>query len=117
MTLSEINSTLRDIGVSPVRSLGQNFLHDRNLARWMVAQADITPGNYVVEIGPGLGALTELLLEKGAHVLALEKDARLARYLGEKFSGTSLEVRHIDALNFDVRTLYAQPSVKLVGNL
>ena len=41
MTLSEINATLKEIQVSPVKSLGQNFLHDQNLARWIVDQAEI----------------------------------------------------------------------------
>ena len=67
MTLSEIRATLKEIRVSPVKTLGQNFLHDQNLARWIVDQAQITAEDYVVEIGPGLGALTRFLLEKGAH--------------------------------------------------
>ena len=58
MKLSEIAATLREIRVSPVKSLGQNFLHDQNLTRWIVDQAQVTPDDYVVEIGPGLGALT-----------------------------------------------------------
>ena len=62
MKLSEIRSTLKEIGVSPVKTLGQNFLHDQNLARCIVDQAQITPQDYVVEIGPGLGALTSFLL-------------------------------------------------------
>ena len=84
MTLSEIRTTLRQINVSPVKTLGQNFLHDQNLARWIVDQAQIVPGDFVVEIGPGLGALTKVLLERGAHVLAIEKDTRLASFLGER---------------------------------
>jgi len=48
MRLSEISATLREIRVSPVRSLGQNFLHDQNLARWIVEQADLTKADYVV---------------------------------------------------------------------
>ena len=75
MKLSDIRATLKEIGVSPAKALGQNFLHDQNLARWIVDQAQITAEDYVVEIGPGLGALTRFLLEKGAHVLAIEKDA------------------------------------------
>jgi 16S rRNA (adenine1518-N6/adenine1519-N6)-dimethyltransferase len=55
MKLSEIRTTLQKIGVSPVKTLGQNFLHDQNLARWIVNQAEIIPDDYVVEIGPGLG--------------------------------------------------------------
>ena len=81
MKLSDIRIALRETRLSPVKTLGQNFLHDQNLARWIVDQAQITPDDYVVEIGPGLGALTRFILEKGAHVLAIEKDARLADFL------------------------------------
>ena len=117
MKLSEIRSTLKEIGVSPVKTLGQNFLHDQNLARWIVDQAQITPHDYVVEIGPGLGALTRFILEKGAHVLAIEKDPRLARFLRSQFDNERLEILNIDALKFDARVLFARPWVKLVGNL
>ena len=85
MKLSEIDATLREIRVTPVKTLGQNFLHDRNLARWIVEKAEITKDDYVVEIGPGLGALTEFILERGAKVLAIEKDARLANFLHRRF--------------------------------
>ena len=117
MKLSEITATLRDIGVSPIKSLGQNFLHDRNLAQWIIDRAEIDRKDFVVEIGPGLGALTELALAKGARVLAIEKDKRLADYLRANFSSARLEVIHGDALEFDVRTLYAHARVKLLGNL
>jgi Dimethyladenosine transferase (rRNA methylation) len=56
MKLSEIEATLREIRVSPVKTLGQNFLHDRNLSRWIVEKAELSSDDYVVEIGPGLGA-------------------------------------------------------------
>lgn len=117
MKLSEITTTLREIGVSPVRSLGQNFLHDQNLARWIVEQADINPKDFVVEIGPGLGALTEIILAKGARVLAIEKDNRLVKFLREKFAERKVEIAHGDALEFDLRLLFTKPRVKLLGNL
>ena len=117
MKLSDIRATLQDIGVSPVKTLGQNFLHDRNLARWIVEQAEVTPDDYIVEIGPGLGALTELLLQKRAHVLAIEKDTRLANFLRERFSHSRLEMLNIDALNFDPRILFSCRRVKFVGNI
>ncbi|MBA3386238.1 MAG: ribosomal RNA small subunit methyltransferase A [Chthoniobacterales bacterium] len=117
MKLSEIDSALRDIRVSPVKTLGQNFLHDRNLAQWIVDRAELTPDDYVVEVGPGLGALTEFALAAGAHVLAIEKDARLANFLREHFITERLEIIHGDALEYDVRRLFAQRSVKFVGNL
>ena len=117
MKLSEIRATLKEIGVWPAKALGQNFLHDQNLARWIVDQAQITPADYVIEIGPGLGALTRFLLEKGAYVLAIEKDARLAKFLRSRFSDERLEIVNTDALQFDPRVLFAHRCVKLIGNL
>ncbi|MBV9618299.1 MAG: ribosomal RNA small subunit methyltransferase A, partial [Verrucomicrobia bacterium] len=117
MRLSEMPALLREIGVAPVKSLGQNFLHDRNLARWIVDQAELDANDYVVEIGPGLGALTEFALTKGAHVLAIEKDQRLVNFLRKKFANKNVEVVHGDALEFDTRCLYTKPQVKLLGNL
>lgn len=117
MKLSEIDATLREIRVAPVKTLGQNFLHDQNLSRWIVEKAEITEDDYLVEIGPGLGALTEFILNRGARVLALEKDARLANFLRERFRESRLQVEQCDALDFDVRTLFAQRRVKCVGNL
>lgn len=117
MKLSEIDATLREIRVSPVKTLGQNFLHDQNLARWIVDKAELTSEDYVVEIGPGLGALTQFALDSGAHVLAIEKDRRLADFLRKRFPTERLEVLHADALDYDVRPLFAKPRVKLLGNL
>ncbi|PYI52355.1 MAG: ribosomal RNA small subunit methyltransferase A, partial [Verrucomicrobia bacterium] len=108
MKLSEIRTTLQEIHVSPVKTLGQNFLHDQNLARWIVDQAKITPDDYVVEIGPGLGALTTLALERGARVFAIEKDTRLANFLRERLTHPRLEVLNVDALDFDARVLFSQ---------
>jgi len=117
MTLSEIAETLREIRVSPVKSLGQNFLHDQNLARWIVDQVDLKSTDFVVEIGPGLGALTELLADRAGGVLALEKDGRLVEFLRTRFKSGPVEVRHMDAMDFDVRDLYAKANAKLVANL
>src|SRR5207248_9111905 len=106
MKLSEIRATLKEIGVSPAKALGQNILHDQNLARWIVDQAQISSEDYVVEIGPGLGALTRFLLEERAHVLGIEKDARLAKFLRSRFKDERLEILNTDALQFDPRVLF-----------
>src|SRR5437762_13994316 len=103
MKLSEIAAILREIGVSPVKSLGQNYLHGRNLAKWLVDQAAISPEDFIVEIGTGRGALTKLAWAKGAHVSAIEKDKRLVQFLREKFQGDALEVVHGYALEFETR--------------
>lgn len=117
MKLSEIGDTLREIRVSPVKTLGQNFLHDQNLARWMVQQAELSATDFVLEIGPGLGAITEPALATGARILAIEKDGRLADFLRVHFVGRRLEVIHGDALGFELRRLFPHGPVKLLGNL
>ena len=117
MKLSEISRTLREIQVSPVKTLGQNFLHDQNLARWIVQQAELSAEDFVLEIGPGLGALTEPVLESGAEVLAIEKDGRLANFLREHFAGRRIEIVHGDALDFEMGRLFPYGPTKLLGNL
>src|SRR5436305_4874200 len=117
MNLSQIRVALHDAGVRPAKKLGQNFLHDQNLARWIVEQAQISRDDFVLEIGPGLGALTSEILKRGARLLALEKDARLANFLRKKFRDPRFELHHGDALDFDRRMLFAEHNVKLIGNL
>ena len=115
MTLSEIKSSLAQIGMSPTRSLGQNFLHDQNLADWIVAQLDLKPNEPWIELGPGLGALTEFALKRSPNGLLIEKDARMCAVLRERFP--AVEIVHGDAGEFDVRELFARGPVKVMGNL
>jgi 16S rRNA (adenine1518-N6/adenine1519-N6)-dimethyltransferase len=119
MKLSTLKETLERIHVIPAKTLGQNFLHDQNLAEWIVDQLELTPGDHVVELGPGLGALTEYLVPRCASVTLVEKDGRLADFLRERFagSGTPVEVRHEDAAAFDLRPLFCHGPVKVLGNL
>ena len=117
MTLSEIQRTLTELQTAPTRSLGQNFLHDQNLARGIVSLLDIQPGDHIVEIGPGLGALTEFLVRADTRLTLLEKDSRLIPHLREKFESGTTRVFHSDALDFDLRELWGMGPVKIVGNL
>lgn len=118
MKLSAIRTALADLQLTPSKTLGQNFLHDQNLARSIVAQLDAAPGDALLEIGPGLGALTGAALETGASLLALEKDKRLAEFLRTRFADQPLfRVECTDALEFDPRTLWPQRPVKIFGNL
>src|ERR1041385_3752955 len=101
MKLSDMRELLARRGIQLTKSLGQNFLHDANQLRRIVAAAQLTPVDKVLEIGPGLGPLTELLLRDAGHVLAIEKDRRLAEFLRLRFvSSPKLELRHGDALEF-----------------
>jgi 16S rRNA (adenine1518-N6/adenine1519-N6)-dimethyltransferase len=121
MTLTEIRAALDSRGLRPLRQLGQNFLHDQNLAKWLAesAAAGVEPGETVVEIGPGLGALTSVLLEKNLRLIALEKDRGLCVFLREKFAAEiaegRLDLREGDALEMLPR-LGAEPAV-VCGNL
>jgi len=87
MTLTDIREILSERDLKLSKSLGQNFLHDQNQVRRIVAAAGVAPGDKILEIGPGLGPLTEYLLQEGAEVLAIEKDQRLVEFLQHKFSG------------------------------
>ena len=115
MKLSTIQSTLAEIGLQPAKSMGQNFLHDQNLADWIVAQLNLKPGEAWMELGPGLGSLTEFALQRSTNGLVIEKDGRLANFLRERFP--DLDVIHGDASDFDVRDLFARGPVKVLGNL
>jgi 16S rRNA (adenine1518-N6/adenine1519-N6)-dimethyltransferase len=115
--ISEIMSTLEKLGASPRKSFGQNFLHDNNLARWIVERLELAPGDHVLEIGPGLGALTEWLPLDRVSATLLEKDRLFASFLQERFNGPAVEVKLGDALQYDKRALFCKGEVKLIGNL
>ena len=110
-------STLEKLGASPRKSLGQNFLHDNNLARWIVERLELMPGDHVLEIGPGLGALTQWLPLDRVSATLLEKDRLFASFLQERFNGPAVEVKLGDALQYDKRALFCKGEVKLIGNL
>lgn len=86
MKLTEMKALLAAHGIRLTKSLGQNFLHDANQLRRIVAAAELAKSDRVLEIGPGLGPLTELLVDQAGEVLAIEKDTRLVKVLGERFN-------------------------------
>ena len=100
-TLAEIKALLDERGLSPKKTLGQNFLTDHNLIRKLTDAAKLSPGDLVLEVGPGTGTLTEHLLEQGCVVVACELDDRLAELnrerLGPRYPDTFTLV-HADCL-------------------
>lgn len=105
-TLSEIKGLLATAGLNPQHRFGQNFLIDLNLMRKLVDAGSVEPADVVLEVGPGTGSLTEMLLDRGAHVISVEIDRGfqelLAARLGDHhrfalISGDALETKH--ALN------------------
>jgi 16S rRNA (adenine1518-N6/adenine1519-N6)-dimethyltransferase len=118
MTGRDIKETLERTGVIPSRKLGQNFLCDPNLAKWIVAQLEVTPDDAVVEVGPGTGSLTEHLVGNVRHLILVEFDERLAAALANQFRDRpDVEVIHADAAQVDKRPWFKQRPLKFIGNL
>jgi 16S rRNA (adenine1518-N6/adenine1519-N6)-dimethyltransferase len=88
-TLSEIRGLLASAGLSPRHRFGQNFLIDLNLMRKLVVAAQLRAADVVLEVGPGTGSLTEMLLAGGARVIAVEIDAGLHELLRRRLAGAS----------------------------
>ena len=97
------------------KSLGQHWLHDYDSLKAMCDAADVQPIDVVLEIGPGLGTLTELLVEQANRVVAVEFDERLARELPDRVPATNLEVVSQDILSYDFTNLPAD--YKVVANI
>lgn len=99
----------------PKKSLGQHWLHDRDVLAHIADCAEISDTDTVLEIGPGLGTLTSELLRRAEKVIAVEFDPDLARKLPGQFPGKNLEVVHEDILSFDLSRLPA--GYKVVANV
>lgn len=119
MNLTDIKRILVESDLRLTKSLGQNFLHDGNQLRRIVESGELTEHDSVLEIGPGLGPLTELLIPQCRRLLAIEKDERLVQVLQKQFAGVdSLELVHEDALSYLRRDKDRDWSEwKLVANL
>jgi len=110
-------------GIRLTKSLGQNFLHDQNQLRRIVEAAGLSKADKILEIGTGLGPLTELLLQNAGEVLAIEKDLRLVECLRERFHSqfairnSQFELLHADALKFLQNEKRDWSDWKLVANL
>lgn len=107
------------MAVRPRPRLGQHFLHDRGILARIVRAVQIEPGERVVEIGPGRGALTEHLLQAGADLVAVELDPALAEHLRQRF-GDEKNFRLVegDFLNVELAELAGQnPKIAVAGNL
>ena len=117
MKLNEMRDVLAGRGIQLTKSLGQNFLHDQNQLQRIVAAAELSPTDKVLEVGPGLGPLTELLAASAGEVLAIEKDKRLFDFLIEKFKDAPhVKLIHDDALRH-VEKHRDWADWKLVANL
>jgi 16S rRNA (adenine1518-N6/adenine1519-N6)-dimethyltransferase len=113
---AEIRELAARLGVAPTKKLGQNFVHDPNTVRRIVAAAGLTPADVVLEVGPGLGSLTLGLVDAAAHVHAVEIDPVLAAALPATVGSDRLTVHRADALRVTAAD-FTPPPTMLVANL
>jgi 16S rRNA (adenine1518-N6/adenine1519-N6)-dimethyltransferase len=115
---SELRNFLEEWGIDPKKGLSQNFLIDRNVLGKICVAAEVVSGDHILEIGPGPGALTEALLERGAHVVAIEKDRDFAKALERLKPRGNLTVIEGDILEFSLASLLNSGTTwKVVANL
>ena len=115
---------LKKYNISANKSLGQNFLINDEVVEKIVSSAEVSKEDLIIEIGPGLGNLTELLLDRADKVIAIELDERMLKILNDRFSlYTNFEIINQDVLKVDLNNLIKQnktgniKSVKIVANL
>ncbi|TET59410.1 MAG: ribosomal RNA small subunit methyltransferase A [Promethearchaeota archaeon] len=103
MNKNEVLLLLKQLKVNPNKKLGQNFLTDKNIVKKIISISEISKDDILLEIGPGLGALTEELATKVKKIYAIEIDPRLYSYLKQKFSiYNNLEIIHGNVLELEI---------------
>jgi 16S rRNA (adenine1518-N6/adenine1519-N6)-dimethyltransferase len=117
LSRSEIRTLLDEHGIRPSSALGQNFVADPNTVRRVVRLSGVEAGRNVVEIGAGLGSLTLALAERGARVVAIEKDRRLVAILRTLVEALEVRVVEADAVTMDWQELLGEGEWSLVANL
>ncbi|MFH1486660.1 MAG: 16S rRNA (adenine(1518)-N(6)/adenine(1519)-N(6))-dimethyltransferase RsmA [Chloroflexota bacterium] len=119
---SQVRKLLKRLGLRARKRWGQHFLVDTSVLRKTISAAELAPDDTVVEVGPGLGVLTEELLKRAGEVFAIEVDSGLASALSHTFAGHSnLTVVNANVLEVEAQSLFRQhrstPGYKVVANL
>jgi len=114
-SLSEVLNSLKKLNHRPKRKLGQNFLVDENILNFIVDSSIISEQDNIVEIGPGLGALTQKILVKSNSLLCIEKDKKMYSFLKNRFP--KLKIINKDVLKINPNELFYQNSYKIISNL
>ena len=107
--------------INAKKSLGQNWLNSEQALNKIITAGQINPGDLVLEIGPGKGALTKKLIDAGANIIAIEKDNRLISLLEEKFATEiaeqKLKIIEADILETDIKNIVGNQEYKLIANI
>jgi 16S rRNA (adenine1518-N6/adenine1519-N6)-dimethyltransferase len=117
LTREDIVAIAESVDLQPYSALGQYFLHDAEVARWIVSTCEVRHREHVLEVGAGMGALTLALLASGATVTAVESNEQMARQLPKSIANRShSEIERLFVMNTDAREvrrtdLNEEPSV------
>ena len=114
----QVIAQLKELHIKPQRLRGQNFLIDPSVLDHIVSSADLSAEDTVLEIGPGLGALTRLLTEKAGSLTVLEIEEAFVLSLQRAFAGQNhVDVKHMDALQFDYTCFAEGQPYRLFANV
>ncbi|MCK4235456.1 ribosomal RNA small subunit methyltransferase A [candidate division WOR-3 bacterium] len=120
MRKAELKKILKEIGLLPRKYLGQNFLASEKIAERIVDAASLSEKDFVVEVGPGLGVVTEKILQKGVKLLAVEIDKKLSSFLRNRFSTfKNFNLIEDDFFNIDEQKLLSyngKRTMKFISN-
>ena len=103
------------MGIKPLKKFGQNYLIDKNIVNKMILPLELKPNDAVLEIGPGKGFITEILLENLDKLTAVEIDTRVIKKLIEKFP--NVDLIQGDFLNIRISELGFTEKIKIIGNI
>ena len=115
---TDIKTLLNKYGAKPSRGLGQNFLIDKNVLDKIITASNLKPGDTVLEIGPGIGTLTQELAKHAGNIIAIEKDQTMVKILSETLSGCkNIEIENWDILKFIENCKLKIENYKVVANI
>jgi len=119
--MTTVRKILRDYGIRPKKSLGQSFLEDKNVIHKILTISDIRRDDTVVEIGAGVGIMTELAAQRANKVVALEIDPRMINILKKRLAHYNhVDIIQADVLKYDfspVSTEFTSQKIKIIGNI
>ncbi|HBH86679.1 MAG TPA: ribosomal RNA small subunit methyltransferase A [Syntrophaceae bacterium] len=119
--MTTVRNILRDFGIRPIKSLGQSFLEDNNVINKILVISDVRADDTIVEIGAGVGIMTELFARKAKKVVALDIDPRMIGILRERLADyPHVDVIHANVLEYDFSfagTRLSSRKLKIIGNI
>ena len=118
MNRSELTAVLAEYGIFPSKSKGQNFLVDKNMLDAMVRTMDLKQDEQILEVGPGTGVLTRIILNAGCELTSIETDKKLHKYLTDNINSQKFTLVFADACRVNYsKIIDSERSFRCIANL